>query len=606
MTLFTSLYTGVSGMNAQSQATASISTNIANMTTTGYKRSDTAFHDLVVNNTKPARFANGGVLASQVQRIDSQGALQQTGIKTEMGIVGDGFFIVKANDDPSLNFLYTRNGTFSPDADGVLRNAAGFIVYGWPVDSTGNVAASTSLQSLVPVDVNELDSQSIPTTVATMAGNLDASEEGINRQIFGLPILPVSEQSIWDSVSGTVTDNSEAVQFSRDLTVYDGSGTARNLTFEFRKITGPMAFATSQTAGLSYTDSLTDPVLFPSLTAGDTFTISAGAATQDYIIGAPAGAGQVRVDTVGDLTNHLNSSFGGGSAIDAGLDSGGRLLLKAVDPTVNLVFAGTPITGAGTFDFPATSFTPVTIVTTADPAINPQQDDFPPFADLTSPNTNGWWEVRVLKPADPSLPYTDPLYGQKVEISKGLVNFDSQGRLNTPRDASGNPTDGILSLDTGNFDSAIGGEDLSLQVDIGGFTQFSGGYNVLVAGQNGAEAGTLTGVSITREGLVVASFSNGQSLEIYQIPLADFVNPNGLLAVTGTVYAQTQDAGDLSILAAGSGGAGFIEASTVEQSNVDLADEFAHLIVSQRAFQANSRVVNTVDEMTQQLRQLKS
>lgn len=635
MSLFSSLYTGVNGMNAQSKATGTISTNIANMTTVGFKKSDTVFHDLVVNNTRPAKFANGGVLTTQVQRIDRQGGLQQTNSSTELAISGDGFFAVKTTDDPAVEFLYTRNGTFSPDNEGVLRNAAGFILYGWPMDLNGNVMGGPTTSTLQAVDVNEFNSQFRATTAGTLSVNLNGAQESINPALIG-GTLPVSEQSTWNPLTETSTDNSQPAHFSRNLTVYDNLGNPRQLTFEYRKITGPMAQATTQASGLNHSMSLTDPANFPGIAAGSTLTITAGTASQEYIFGAAAGAGQVRVDTLGELINHVNTQLGDpipgdnipANAVDASLDTNGRLILKAVDPMVNLTLAGPAATGPGTLNFPGNNFSPLADVTTNDPAVNPNQSDFPPFANLTDPNTNGWWEVRVLKEPDPSnplyiedplapgtlIPNPDPFAGQRIEISKGLINFDGLGRLNTPRapDANGIPDqgpviDGILTLNSGDFDSdpQVAGEGITVQVDMSRFSQFAGNYNVITAGQNGFEAGTLTGVQITREGLVVASFTNGTQQSIYQIPLATFINPNGLQAMTGTVFAQTQVAGELTMLQAGTGGAGTLLAETVETSNVDLADEFANLIVSQRAFSANSRVVNTVDEMTQQLKQLK-
>ncbi|PJB73094.1 MAG: hypothetical protein CO093_01365 [Alphaproteobacteria bacterium CG_4_9_14_3_um_filter_47_13] len=584
MSLFSSLYTGVNGMNAQTQSTASISTNIANMTTIGYKKSDTVFHDLVVNNTQSARFANGGVLSKQVQRVDIQGALQQIQNSTSMGISGNGFFAVKSNDDPALQFLYTRNGTFTPDVNGVLRNEGGFVLYAWPVDANGNVSSSPTTSSLVPADVNELDSAFRTTTAANLTVNLNAAQEPFNTQILGQP-LPV---------------NNQPVHFARSITVYDGLGQARDITFEYRKITGPMASATSQTPGLDFLTSLTDPAIFPGISAGNSFTVSSGAGTQEYIIGAPAGAGQVRVNTIGELTNHINGSLGGGNAVTASINENGNLVFQANDPAVNLDFtetAGTPLSGIGSLALPALSFAPEVALNGG--ALYPNQADFPAFSNITDPNTHGWWEVNITTadPADPNNPALP-----RVPITTGMVNFNSDGSMNAIPAASGNRE---IVLNNINFDSASGTEETSITVNTN-FSQFTGDFNVLSSGQNGAAAGTLNGVTITREGLVVASFSNGQTLEIFQVPLATFVNPNGLRAMSGTVFSQSQDSGDLIMNAAGTGGSGIIEAATVENSNVDLADEFANLIVSQRAFSANSRVVNTVDEMTAQLKQLKS
>lgn len=594
MSLFASLYTGVNGMNAQSQATAGISENIANMNTVGYKKYDTAFQDLVVNNTRSARFASGGVFTTQVQRIDQQGSLKGTHSQTDVGITGQGFFTVKTADDPAEDFLFTRNGSFSPDAEGLLRNSAGFVLYGWTVDQDGNAVGGNDLGSLVAVDINSLDSQFLQTTTGELGINLKADEDTIN------PHLQNPAQSL---PVGNV-----APHFVRNMTVYDGTGTARDLIFEFRKITGPMAYATSQTAGTTLTDSMTDPAFFGNINAGDTFTVNAGAVSQQYIIGAPAGAGQVRVDTLGDLTHDINTNLGGGTVMDASLDSSGRLVLQMIDPTANLSLTedvGTPLTGTGTLNLATQPGNPALTYTSNAPlnggAAYPDQADLPAFSNTASPNTHGWWEVTILTndPADPDGTVLPP-----VAISGGMMNFNGDGTMNAVADASGEFTINLANID---FDNGVGGEEIaSLSLDVSRFSQFAGAYNVLITDQNGAEAGTLIGVEVERDGLVTARFTNGQEVGIYRIPLADFVNPNGLQAITGTVFALTEDAGDISILGAGTGGVGFMQSAAVENSNVDLADEFANLIVSQRAFSANSRVVNTVDEMTQQLKQLKT
>ena len=208
-----------------------------------------------------------------------------------------------------------------------------------------------------------------------------------------------------------------------------------------------------------------------------------------------------------------------------------------------------------------------------------------------------------MKEADPSLPDTNGLYDQPIEISKGLINFDGTGQINAVPDANGNLT---WTVNPGTFDASTSAALGDITVNMSGFTQYAGGFNVLTNNQNGAEAGTLAQVRITSSGEVFARFTNNNELEVYQVPLARFVNPEGLQPLTGTVFAQTENAGDLTIVAAQSDGMGTIQASTLEQSNVDLGDEFAKMIVSQRAFQANSRVVSTVDEMTQQLKQLKT
>ena len=96
MGLFNSLYTGASGMLAQSYSTERISENIANTSTVGYKRSDTAFHDLLQTQTRYSGRVTGGVRGTEVQRVNRQGAIQQTDSHLDLSITGNGFFLVRA------------------------------------------------------------------------------------------------------------------------------------------------------------------------------------------------------------------------------------------------------------------------------------------------------------------------------------------------------------------------------------------------------------------------------------------------------------------------------------------------------------------------------
>jgi flagellar hook protein FlgE len=217
----------------------------------------------------------------------------------------------------------------------------------------------------------------------------------------------------------------------------------------------------------------------------------------------------------------------------------------------------------------------------------PDQGDFPGFGNITNPNTQGWWEMTVRHP-------------NGSVLSQGLLNFNQSGALNaTPG------SDGVVDIELSNIDWFNGSELQDIDIDIERFSQFAGNYDVIFSDQNGAELGLRTGVDLTRDGYVVARFSNGATANLYKVPLVTFANANGLQEVSGTAYTENSLSGEENLREAGTGGAGFLEPSTVETSNVDLADEFAKLIVSQRAFSANTRVINTVDQMTEDLLRLR-
>jgi len=111
-------------------------------------------------------------------------------------------------------------------------------------------------------------------------------------------------------------------------------------------------------------------------------------------------------------------------------------------------------------------------------------------------------------------------------------------------------------------------------------------------------------VSIDDQGYVVGSFTNGQQRRLYQLPIAAFANPDGLAAHSGNVFAQTDGSGLVNLRLPGTGGAGTVTPSALEGANVDLADEFTRMIITQRAYSANARVITTTDQMLSELLQM--
>lgn len=590
MTLFSSLYTGVTGMNAQAKATGIVANNVANINTTGFKRADTAFYEIYASSGTTNQSPGMGVMATRVARIDAQGGLRNSDSKLDAGITGNGFFPVRASPfDTNSRMLYTRAGQFGivdvGNGEAYMQNANGFYLYGYRLDANGNTMGS-GIDSLVPIQINPgLTEILVPTTSARLSMNLNANATDIDTHFRTAPYnqLPVSEQATL--VGTTIVDNSAPAHFNRAIEMYDSNGRPASVMFEFRKIMGPGAHASTQTANLSGMDSLVGPK-FPGINAGDSFTVNAGGASQQYIIGAPAGPGQVRIDTVGELLADINTKLGDGEVMEASLSANGRLTFYSSDPAGTISFTedvGNPLTAGNAFNMQPD---PVSggLDYAADPANYPDQGDFPAIG--ANAGAQHYWEMRVLGPAGAD--------GIRPEITKGLISFGSNGLLNV----DGAPT---LTLRAG----ALGGDFATdITVDMAGFSQYGGEYSVIHADQNGAPVGERTGIEIRRDGIVTATYSNGQTVGLYRIPLATFVNANGLTEVTGTVFAQSADSGEVTINFANEGGAGLINPATLENSNVDLGTEFSKMIVSQRAYSASSQLVRTVDEMTEYLAQL--
>lgn len=582
MSLFGSLYTGVSGLSAQSQSTAMISNNIANVNTVGFKRSEAAFYSLVTTEGRSSRYSPGTVSVNRIQRVTAQGPIQQSASTTDTSISGNGFYAVKRDTDASglSPYLYTRNGQFSEDAQGFLTNTAGFYLYGWPLDQNGNLPANQGdLTSLVPIDVAFLGGLTRPTTSAELALNLDSANNG-------------DPDALLANVGTAPAD------FTRAITMYDSLGNAQPVTFEFVKTYGPQGTAASNISNLSATTNLVDDLGITNL---DQFTLAIdGGATLATIrinnTGAAAIPGTTDVRTLGELINAVDALAG----VTAFLGNDGELVIQRDDfeggaaqylTLTNTV--GTPLTGLGFTGGPnyvsndlATGFN------------NGLATDTPPYSsgDFPAPqylpgdplyNPRGWWSVRAIDP-------------NNNVLSTGLMNFTPNGTINALPDTDGNIDIELAGINWGNG-SAI----QTIEVDISRFSQFSGNYTVLFADQNGAELGLRTAIDIDREGFVIARFSNGATSRLYKLPLVTFSNPNGLQEISGTAYSETEESGEENLREAGTGGAGFIEPSTLEMSNVDLADEFAKLIVSQRAYSANTKVITTVDQMTEELLRLR-
>lgn len=148
-------------------------------------------------------------------------------------------------------------------------------------------------------------------------------------------------------------------------------------------------------------------------------------------------------------------------------------------------------------------------------------------------------------------------------------------------------------------------EALEIELDFTDFTQYADSFTAKFMSQNGYYSGALESYAIDQNGVIVGSFSNGLTRALGQVALARFANPAGLQRAGSTMFVDTPNSGTAQIGAAGIPGFGQISPSSLEMSNVDLSEEFTDMIITQRGFQANSRIITTSDEMLQELVNLK-
>lgn len=172
-------------------------------------------------------------------------------------------------------------------------------------------------------------------------------------------------------------------------------------------------------------------------------------------------------------------------------------------------------------------------------------------------------------------------------------------------DGAGGTSTGALTFTNGvlttNTLTTVGG----IALDLTGVTGYATLSTIAIQGQNGREAGTLESFTLSKDGTLIGLFSNGEKQPIARVALATFANPGGLEKTGSSGYRATVNSGAAAFGVPGGDGLGVLVGGQLEMSNVDLSQEFTNLIVAQRGFQANARIITTSDEVLQELTNLK-
>ncbi len=212
MSLFNTLRTSVSGMAAQSNALSAIGDNIANSSTTGYKEANAQFETLI-GNAATSSYESGGVQTDIRYGIAQQGTLETTASATDLAVNGNGFFVVGRGGEGT--FL-TRAGSFVPDSQGNLVNAAGYQLMGNKLASDGTASSTLSV-----VNLNTTELQAAPSTSGTLTANLPSTTTAVTGD------TPAS--------AGTSTTTTPSYSAETTMTVYDNLGQADTLDVYFTK-----------------------------------------------------------------------------------------------------------------------------------------------------------------------------------------------------------------------------------------------------------------------------------------------------------------------------------------------------------------------------------
>jgi flagellar hook protein FlgE len=228
----------------------------------------------------------------------------------------------------------------------------------------------------------------------------------------------------------------------------------------------------------------------------------------------------------------------------------------------------------------------------------------PPVATTTATATGNL-------PADAAtgtvLTTTIPTYdavGNELTLTVAFTKTANPGEWSATLDRPGSATVNVAAFTAPPAPGAattIGG----VEVDLSGLTMFAGTSSAALTAQDGSEVGTLQAFTVGNDGTLVGVFSNGLRQDLGRVAIAAFNNPQGLEKVGGSAFRDTVNSGVAQIGTPGTGARGTLQGGSLEMSNVDLSSEFTNLIISQRGFQANSRVITASDELLQDLVNMK-
>jgi flagellar hook protein FlgE len=177
MSIYGAMFAGVSGLAAQSNALGMISDNIANVNTVGYKGTSARFSTLVTQAATQTTHTPGGVMSSPYSFITRQGLLQGSASGTDLAVAGQGFFVVNESATPGFgdDFYFTRAGSFNPDQNGNLVNAAGYFLQGFDLRTTTPPPSSSTFTGLETVNISNLSGSAAASTAISLGVNLPST-----------------------------------------------------------------------------------------------------------------------------------------------------------------------------------------------------------------------------------------------------------------------------------------------------------------------------------------------------------------------------------------------------------------------------------------------
>ena len=578
MALSSALFSGISGLSNLGNAMQVIGDNIANVNTVGFKGSTFTFQDLLSQSmfTRAGTSQVGrGTALADIYSTFEQGSFESTGNTTDLAIGGDGFFQLR--ESTSTNMFYTRAGNFRFDKDGYLINPEGYVVQGWAVDENGDITGS-------PTDIalSSFTSEPDATEEVTLITNVDKDETS-NSSILS---------SAWDGTA-TTPIGATSYEYQTTIKVYDSLGSTHDITIYFDKLYGAVW------------DYIVTCNPSEDLRTGITSTEGAGLLARGRIT-YNEGSGNLTSLTMTRLTGYTAASAGTDQAVtDAGTG------------TYNTVALGTPTIAVNDPES-LVNTTSTTMTLTWDSGSSAWDTiafgaGYGSAAILSSSSSQIVVDLDGDSSADITLDLSTAPTADNQTIICTLVGSGDWTEQTTASDMTSDGyfqfrADFIGGTSTTQdiaFDPGIRYDGSSWAPDSLASSQFASASTTIFQSADGYGAGALQGLDVDVEGLITGVYSNGQVLPLYRIALAKFQSLPGLHKEGGNLYRETRQSGAATTSLPGTNGLGNIAPNSLEQSNVDIANEFVKMITTQRGFQANSKIITVTDQMLSELINLK-
>lgn len=592
MSLTSSLFSGVSGLASMGNSMTVIGDNIANVNTIGFKSSRVTFQDVlsqtVATNSGSAQVGRGTGIGA-IAGMFVQGSFESTESPTDLAIGGDGFFILRDPNNLSNNY-YSRAGEFRFDKDGYFTNPAGYIVQGWELRRNESTTDVEDIGSITDIRLESFTSPPEATDSISLMTNLD-SRATDNTTGTGIPL-----SGVWDGDTTLPVNLADvAYEYQTTVKVYDSLGSTHDITVYYDRAELANTYEYIVTCN-------------PSEDRRDIFTgtndAGLGLLGRGILTFTAQGvlASQTFERFVGNSGGNLTSAVGTGPWAAAGPGVGGDWTGDAAN-----LAGGPPATETYTFTSTSAGAIGTNTIT------------------MNWASTNGGDAGTITIPADYVLgDYVQGPDGMFFSFNSGDVvavgnaytvsvsqgNSDVLADANNWSDMTGDYTEQHYTFAADFLGGPAGTTNMDIQLDVGAefdgtnwspnalsTTQFATGSTTVYQTSSGYGAGSLQNISVDIDGVITGQYSNGQVTPLFRVALGDFQNTQGLFKEGGNMFSETRTSGPVITNKPGTNGLGSIAPNSLEQSNVDMAAEFVRMITTERAYQANSKIVTTVDGM---------